>query len=328
MNAALSLAAVAGLFLLGLLGGAGLQPVFGIALPYLAGALFLGGMVWRVLSWARVPVPFRIPTTCGQQKALSWIPSSRLDNPHTALGAAGRMALEVLFFRSLLRNTKTELRPDGRLTYGASPWLWLGALAFHGSLLAILVRHLRFFTEPVPFFVAFAQDVDGFLEAGVPVFYASSVLFLAGLAFLLARRFANPMVRYISLAGDYFPLFLLLAIGISGFWLRHLSKTDVVGIKELALGLATFSPSAPRTIHPLFFSHLFMVCVLLAYFPFGKLSHMAGVFLSPTRNLANNNRAVRHVNPWDAPVKVHTYAEYEDEWREKMKEAGIPVEKD
>ena len=84
----------------------------------------------------------------------------------------------------------------------------------------------------------------------------------------------------------------------------------------------------PETISPLFYGHLFLVCVLLAYFPFSKLMHMAGVFLSPTRNLANNNRAVRHVNPWDYPVKVHTYEEYEDEFRDKMKAAGIPVEKE
>jgi hypothetical protein len=55
---------------------------------------------------------------------------------------------------------------------------------------------------------------------------------------------------------------------------------------------------------------------------------MAGVFLSPTRNLANNNRSVRHVNPWNYPVKVHTYEEYEEEFREFMKDAGIPVEKE
>ncbi|MHC4825543.1 MAG: hypothetical protein ACYTEY_03190 [Planctomycetota bacterium] len=54
---------------------------------------------------------------------------------------------------------------------------------------------------------------------------------------------------------------------------------------------------------------------------------MPGVFLSPTRNLANSNRRVRHVNPWDYPVKVHTYEEYEDELREKMVGAGLPVER-
>jgi nitrate reductase gamma subunit len=91
--------------------------------------------------------------------------------------------------------------------------------------------------------------------------------------------------------------------------------------------LTHFSPVVPETLSPLFYGHLFLVTVLLAYFPFSKLVHMAGVFLSPTRNLAGNNRAVRHVNPWDYPVKVHPYDEYEDEFREKMKAAGVPVER-
>jgi len=68
--------------------------------------------------------------------------------------------------------------------------------------------------------------------------------------------------------------------------------------------------------------------VLLAYFPFSKLMHAPGVFLSPTRNLANDSRAKRHINPWSYPVKVHTYEEYEDEFRDAMKEAGLPVEKE
>jgi nitrate reductase gamma subunit len=52
------------------------------------------------------------------------------------------------------------------------------------------------------------------------------------------------------------------------------------------------------------------------------------VFLSPTRNLANNNRMKRHINPWNPKVKFHTYDEYEDDFREKMIEAGLPVEKE
>jgi hypothetical protein len=55
--------------------------------------------------------------------------------------------------------------------------------------------------------------------------------------------------------------------------------------------------------------------------------HLGGIFLSPTRNLSNNSRFVRHVNPWNYAVKVHSYDEYEDEFREKMVEAGLPVEK-
>jgi hypothetical protein len=55
---------------------------------------------------------------------------------------------------------------------------------------------------------------------------------------------------------------------------------------------------------------------------------MAGVFLSPTRNLANNSRMKRHINPWNYPVKVHTYEEYEEEFHDLMKDAGLPLEKD
>jgi nitrate reductase gamma subunit len=156
----------------------------------------------------------------------------------------------------------------------------------------------------------------------------TSIVFLAALAYLLLRRLMIAQVRYISLVNDYFPLLLLLGIGISGFCLRHCYKTDVVAVKQLAVGLVSFKPTVPDTISWLFYGHLFLVSVLLAYFPFSKLVHMAGVFLSPTRNMANSNRRVRHVNPWDYPVKVHAYADYEDELRDKMKAAGVPVEKE
>jgi len=329
MKVLLPLIIVGGLFLLGFLGAAsGMGWTFGVVLPYVAGALFLGGLIFRVLSWANVPVPFRIPTTCGQQKSLPWIRQQKLDNPHNTLTVVGRMALEVLLFRSLLRNTKSGLADGRKLVYGIDLWLWLAAIAFHWSLLIILIRHIRLFTVPVPSFVTFFQKAEGFHRVGEPVFYVTSFIFLAALAYLLARRLLSDQVRYISLANDYFPLFLLLGIGASGFWLRHLDRTGIAGVKELAVGLATFRPVVPDTVVPLFFGHLFLVCVLLAYFPFSKLTHMGGVFLSPTRNLANNNRRVRHVNPWDYPVKVHSYPEYEDELRDKMKAAGLPVEKE
>ena len=82
-----------------------------------------------------------------------------------------------------------------------------------------------------------------------------------------------------------------------------------------------------QEIGSVFYIHVFFVSVLLMYFPWSKLMHMGGIFLSPTRNMANNSRAVRHVNPWNYPVKVHTYEEYEDDFREKMIEAGLPVDK-
>jgi nitrate reductase gamma subunit len=332
MNILLSLVAVLLLGLLAFLGTevAGLHILFGGVLPYLALAVFVGGVVYRVaFKWGRAPVPFRIPTTCGQQNTLPWIKSSYVDNPHTTLGVVLRMAIEVLFFRSLFRNTRAEVVGGAKtVAYGPNMWLWLAGLVFHWSMLVIVFRHLRFFMKEVPGVVLLVQQFDGFFQLGVPVFYATSVAFLGALTFLFLRRVVNPNLRYISLLNDYFPLFLILGIGTTGFILRHLVKTDIVGVKELTMGLVSFQPVVPEGIHYFFYVHLFLVTVLLAYLPYSKLMHMGGVFMSPTRNMANTNRAERHVNPWDYPVKLHSYEEYEDDYREKMKSVGIPVDKE
>lgn len=304
----------------------GLQVVFGVIIPYAAILVFLVGFAMRVIGWAKSPVPFSIPTVAGQQKTLDWIKPSTVDSPYTSWGVVGRMALEILLFRSLFRNTKMELK-DGKLLYGSSKWLWLAGLAFHYSFLVIVLRHLRFFTEPVPFFVHALDKVDSILQIGSPLLYQSSALIVVALLFLLIRRLVNPQLRYISLPADYFPLFLILGVVLTGILMRYFIKVDIVGVKELAMGLATFKPTVPDGIGVMFYMHLFLFSALLAYFPFSKLMHLGGVFLSPTRNLPNNSRMVRHVNPWNYPVKVHTYDHYEDDFREKMIEADIPVEK-
>ena len=307
---------------------ANLRYLFGVIIPYAAFLTFVLGVIYRVIQWGRVPVPFRIPTTGGQEKSLPWIKSNPIDNPSNSIGVIIRMAFEVLLFRSLFRNTKVDSREGPKIAYGSSKWLWLGGLVFHWTFLIILTRHLRLFFEPIPGFVKILESLDGFFQVGVPVLYLTDLAFLGAVTYLFLRRVIVPQLRYISLAADYFPLFLIGAIGFSGVLMRYFLKTDVVGIKELTMGLITFSPVIPKTVGTIFYIHLFLVSALFAYFPLSKLMHMAGVFLSPTRNLANDNRAAMHVNPWNYPVKVHTYEEYEDDFREKMKAAGLPVEKE
>ena len=338
VNYIFSLIAVVVLFLLAYVGveAMGLQVLFGVIIPYAAFATFAVMFLVKIWGWARSPVPFRIPTTCGQQKSLPWIKPNKIDNPTTTWGVVVRMALEILLFRSLFRNTRMELE-DGKLSYKWEIWLWVFALAFHYSFLVVLIRHLRFFMEPVPFVIKMIELVDGFfrieffspvLKVGLPGFYISGLVLLAAVIFLFLRRVLIPKVRYISLASDYFPLFLIMGIAITGIMMRYFTKTDIVGVKELAMGLVTLHPTIPEGVGGLFYVHLLFVSVLFAYFPFSKLMHLGGIFLSPTRNLVNNSRAVRHINPWNYPVPVHTYEEYEDEFREKMIEAGLPVEKE
>jgi nitrate reductase gamma subunit len=325
-----ALVAVIALALLAILGveTIGLKYFFGVVIPYVAGVIFVVGVVYRIIEWAKVPVPFRIPTTCGQGKSLPWIKASYTDSPWTTTGVVLRMALEVLLFRSLFRNTKAEVRDGNRVTYASAQWLWLAGILFHYSFLIIVLRHLRFFFENVPSFVQILSSVDGFFEILLPTLFLSDLAFLAAVTYLFLRRVVLPQMRYLSLPADYFPLFLVLGIGISGVLMRVVWKVDLLNVKTLTMGWFTFHPTVPDGIGTIFYVHVFLVSCLLAYIPFSKIMHFGGVFLSPTRNLANVNRSERYVNPWNYPVKVHTYEEYEDDFREKMKEAGIPVDKE
>ncbi len=311
--------------------GGQVEPVrtlLGVWIPYAAIAIFLVGFAWRVIRWSRSPVPFRIPVTCGQQKSLAFLKPSRLDNPSTTLGVLGRMALEVLLFRSLFRNNRVELHRGAKLAYGEDKLLWLGALVFHWSYMVIFLRHLRFFMEPVPAFVVALENVDGFFQVGAPVIYWSGLLALVALGYLLSRRLMNPQVRYISLPADYLAVYLLMGLMLTGIIMRYFTRADILSVKRLAMGLVTLSPVVPPEVGPLFLAHLTLMSVLIAYFPFSKLMHMPGIFLSPTRNLANNNRSRRHINPWNYPVNIHTYQEWEDEFHDKIVAAGLPLDKE
>jgi nitrate reductase gamma subunit len=295
-------------------------------LPAAAFVLFVSGVVCRVVVWGRAPVPFRITSVAGQQASLPWLPRSPLDSPRDGREAALRVALDVLFFRALFRNTRVRRDATGQPLHLSDRWLWGAALAFHWSLLVVVIRHLRFFLERPPAVLAGIEWWDGFFQLTTPTLFISDGLLLAGLGFLLARRLFDRSLRYISLATDYFPVLLILAIALSGVYMRYLGKVDLLAVKELSLGLVTLQPRVPAGLSGAFVMHLVLVSALLAYFPFSKLMHMAGIFLSPTRNLANDNRRRRHVNPWNPPITGHTYEEWETEFHDKLVAAGLPLD--
>jgi nitrate reductase gamma subunit len=332
MRIVLPFAVVVGLAVVGFIGWR-VEPLnflFGVIVPYVAVAVFLMGFIYRLYYWARSPVPFRIPTTAGQEKSLPWVKANSIDNPSSTMGVIARMALEVLAFRSLFRNTSSKVDEGPRFTYASSKWLWGAGLLFHWSFLVIVLRHFRLFVEPVPAFVSGIEALDGFVQLTLPTFYLTDLLIVAAGTYLFIRRVVLPQVKYISLVNDYFPLFLILGIAVSGILLRYITKTDIVSVKAMIQGIVRFSPDPEvfKNVGFMFFVHLFLVSSLLAYFPFSKLMHMGGVFMSPTRNLSNNSRMKRHINPWNPDVKFHTYAEYEDDFRQVMKSVDLPLDKD
>jgi nitrate reductase gamma subunit len=229
------------------------------ALLYVATAVLVGGLAYRIRDYARTPAPLKIPTTPA---------------PVTRGGVALRLLREVALFESLFRSNL---------------WTWAFGWMFHVGLALVLVRHLRYFVEPVWSWLAFVQPFGvygGFLMA-------------AGLAGLWARRFLVARVRYISTPSDHLMLALLLAIAATGLAMKYVAHTDIVALKAFTLGLLYFDWQ-PLPADPLVYVHLTLVALLMLIFPFSKLLHAPGVFFSPTRNQVDDPREHRHVAAWAA----------------------------
>ena len=236
--------------------------MFFAILFYLAFAIFIAGVAYKIYDYARTPAPLSIPTTPA---------------PITKGGVAFRMFREVLFFESLFK---------GNL------WIWLFGWLFHMALFLVLIRHLRYFTEPVWGWVSFLQPFG---------MYAGFAM-AAGLAGLWGRRFLVERIRYISTPSDHLMLALLLLIALSGLGIKFLMHTDIIAVKVFFLGLMMFDIQ-PLPSHIGLYVHLLLVALLMIIFPFSKLLHAPGVFFSPTRNQADNPREVRHLAPWAAQIE-------------------------
>lgn len=326
----IAFACVLGIGGLGVLGG--LNPWFawqvGVVIPYLAFSLFVGGVVVKVLAFAKRPVPFCTPLTAGQQRSLIWIQPDPIENPSSALGVALRVMSEALLFRSLIRDEKSLVLKDKDVLQPPARLLWGLALLFHASLLVILLRHLRFALEPVPSAVVFLGQMDELLDFGIPRVFLTDILIGLALLGLLVRRIIQPKMRLLSLTQDYFFLLLLLGIVLTGVWVREVNRVDVAQIKEFVLGIVAFKPRSPERLGTFFLVHLTLASALAASFPFGKLIHMVGAWLSPTRTLPNTPRRNHYQNPWDYPVKLHAYEAYEEEFKDKMLKAGLSLDLD
>jgi [DsrC]-trisulfide reductase subunit M len=231
--------------------------IFFALLFYAAALLFVAGLAWRIWDYVRTPVPLKIPTTPA---------------PTTGAGVVLRMLREVTLFESLFK---------------ANLWIWLFGWMFHVSLALVLAQHLRYFTQPVWTWVVWVQPF------GV---YAGFTM-VGGLAALWGRRLVVERIRYVSAFSDHLMLALLLGIGISGLSMKYIDHTDIINLKEFALGLIYFDWQ-PLPAFFLLYVHLFLVALLLAIFPYSKLLHVPGVFFSPSRNQADNTREQRYVTPW------------------------------
>lgn len=222
-------------------------------LMYCALVVFVVGVGRKVYRYASTPAPLKIPLTPA---------------PVSSAGVVARLAREVVLFESLFKSSK---------------FTWLFGWLFHAGLLLTLLAHLRYFTEPVWWWVALLA----------PLGVYGGMAMVVGLAGLLIRRIAVDRVRYISAPSDYLMLVFLLTIAGSGLLMRYGAPVDIVALKQFVRGLLSFNFNLVPGSAVLLL-HLLLVVVLLLIFPFSKLLHAPGLFFSPSRNQVDNPRERRH----------------------------------
>jgi nitrate reductase gamma subunit len=218
---------------------------------YLALAVFIVGMAWRIREWMTTP---RSP-----------IPLGMFPKPKTKSGR---------FFKML---KDTFIAPQSARI---EPAMWIAAMAFHIAALGAFVGHLRLIREfPV------LPSLLG--EAGMNTFAAWSgsiagILMLVAIVFWIARRTYGPY-KTISVPEDYLLLALLLGVVVMGDHMRFVygSIVHAATYRAWFTSLLTFRPSFPAELTSSnvgisLGTHMLFVDLFLIYFPFSKLVHSVG----------------------------------------------------
>jgi nitrate reductase gamma subunit len=221
-----------------------------IVVAYVSILIFTAGMIMQVLKWWMAAVPF----------PLTLFPASPGNG-----SAFGRMLVDTLFFRSLWRRNME---------------VWVSGWGFHLLLTLLILGHIAGISAAGHQFVAFGASPERSTFLSEMLGMGIGIGLLAALLYLLGRRIVFPRIRAISGKEDYAVLGLLLLIALSGMMMRlGAGGMDLAGVRGFTAGLITLRPvAAPEALW--FRIHFLLVCSLLIWFPFSKLVHSCGVFMS------------------------------------------------
>jgi len=217
--------------------------IVGVILPPVTFVVFMAAMLNRLWTWKALPQP-----------GMTLFPTS-------ASGTTAGVLKETLFFPSLFRSDR---------------FLWAISWLFHVMLALIILGHVRVVIDFPWLWSALHVDAD---TVSAVVGGAAGLMILLMLILLTARRVVTTRVREISSPGDYFAVFLLLAIVLTGNAMRLVGHFDLAATRQYFASLMLLQwPTVPA--NGWFLAHLFLAQVLLIYIPFSKIMHFGGVFFT------------------------------------------------
>jgi len=204
---------------------------------YAATAVFIWRVAWRFALWAKGKGP-------------------RVSGAGITPASVMSALVDVAFLRRLFLVNKG---------------IWFGEWVFHVSFVLVVMRHLRFFLEPVPAWVVCVQ----------PVGKVAGFLLPASLLYILVYRFALERAKYIS-AYNLFLTLSLLIVGAAGLLMRTAFPADVIAAKDFVRGWLALAPAdAPES--GLFMLHFALAALAVAFLP----SH---IFTAPFTTLEARKR--------------------------------------
>ena len=227
--------------------------IVGVILPYVAVLVFLGGMIWRIVTWKKLASP-----------TMTLFPA-----PATGVDSNLNIAKEVLFFKSLFHGDRV---------------LWCFAWVFHAVLALIFLGHFRVITGMIDATLeAIGMSKDAILAMSGGAGGAAGIVILVAVALLLARRAMLPRVREVTAAMDVLALLLIGAVIITGNMMRFGSEHfDLALTREYFAALATFSDVAAMEAldNGVFLVHMCLALTLIMLIPFSKILHSGGIFFT------------------------------------------------
>lgn len=209
---------------------------FGIVLPYIALAIFIIGIIYRIVKWVKGP------------QLLKWT----LFPVHTSGEKLGLTLGQVFGFRSLFKYNRG---------------LWLGAWLYHLSLAAIVLWHILDFID---------VESDFWLNVMIYIDMIGKWVILGALIYLVLFRLALPAMRALSDTVVYFNLAVMLALVISGIYLK--GNVDPLETGAYLGSLFILSPNPLPEGGAWLIIHWVFFLILLVSLPYGKMSHFLSQF--------------------------------------------------
>ena len=225
--------------------------LIGAVLPLITLTVFVGGMIYRIYVWKSLPAPkmtlFPAPESSGERFV--------------------ELLKETFLFKSLFKGDK---------------FLWSMGWVFHVMLALILVGHLRVFSSlPDKLLSAMGLSAEGIDTMSFVTGGAAGLIILVCLITIMIRRVVLTRVREISAPDDFFALFLILAVLLTGDTMRFFTHFDLKQTHDYFYGLVTLS-SIQLPGNGWFLAHFLLVQLLLIYIPFSKILHFGGIFFTKT----------------------------------------------